>query len=41
MITNGELNDTTWHAPVIEELSIPGGTEGVIIDDGVDDGTLS
>ena len=37
---------STWTAPVIEELSVPGGTEGAATagrndDNGQDDGTLS
>lgn len=38
--------EKTWHAPVLEELSIPAGTEGgklrgINDDNGADDGTFS
>ena len=40
------MTQTTWTAPVLEELSVPGGTEGgttggINDDNGADDGTVS
>ena len=40
------MTESTWTAPIIDELSVPGGTEGgktngINDDNGADDGTMS